>query len=110
MGLGLEEGCRHGVLWRGVTFSASGVPLVSPSTSSAFATQVYCWLVDRLGGGWTLGIVNAYRWCHPNQGNSPTGNVDRNVLGTVKLFVGISLTTLWTRHSSTHALYLLQFC
>ena len=74
------------------------------------ALQVYCWLVDRLGGGWTLGIVNAYRWCHPNQGNSPTGNVDRNVLGTVKLFVGISLTTLWTRHSSTHALYLLQFC
>ena len=42
--------------------------------------QAYCWLVDRLGGGWTLGITNAYHWCHPSSGDS--GNVDANVLGT----------------------------
>ena len=75
------------MLWRGVTFSAFGVPLVSPSTSSAFATQVYCWLVDRLGGGWTLGIVNAYRWCRPNNGGGGSGSVDSNVLGTVNPFL-----------------------
>ena len=71
------------MVWHGVAW-----PLVSPSTTSLVA-QVYCWLADRLGGGWTLGITNAYRWCHPKQGNQPTGTVDSNVLGTVKPFVDI---------------------
>ena len=78
----------------------------SPSTSLVFVAQVYCWLVDRLGGGWTLGIVNAYHWCHPNQGNIPTGNVDSNVLGTMKPFVDILLRL--APPSST--LHLLQCC
>jgi len=43
--------------------------------------KVYCWLVDRLGGGWTLGMVNAYRWCRPNGGGAASGSVDNNVLG-----------------------------
>ena len=48
--------------------------------------QVFCWLVDRLGGGWTLGWVSAYRWCHPNGRGGGGGSVDNNVLGTVKPF------------------------
>jgi len=42
---------------------------------------VFCWLVDRLGGGWTLGWVSAYRWCHPNGRGGGGGSVDNNVLG-----------------------------
>jgi len=41
--------------------------------------KVFCWLVDRLGGGWTLGLTNGYHWCHPSSGDA--GNVDSNVLG-----------------------------
>ena len=81
MRLGWEQGAV--VAWCGVPPGLSSLNHVRVGG----ALQVYCWLVDRLGGGWTLGIVNAYRWCHPNQGNSPTGNVDRNVLGTVNPFL-----------------------
>jgi len=41
--------------------------------------KVFCWLVDRLGGGWTLGFTNGYHWCHT--GSGAQGNVDGNVLG-----------------------------
>ena len=47
------------------------------NTVSAF--KVYCWMADRLGGGWTLGFTNAYGWCHVNSGDQ--GSVDSNVLG-----------------------------
>ena len=67
--------------------------------------QVYCWLVDRLGGGWTLGFTNGYRWCHPNAGNTGTGNVDKNVLGTVK---PLQLAAFGLRHS--RRLHLLLCC
>ena len=65
-------------------------PRVAPSlllTPRCWRAQVYCWLVDRLGGGWTLGMTNGYSWCHPSTGGGTgsTGSVDSNVLGTASL-------------------------
>ena len=62
---------------RGVTW-----PKPSYSRASTLVVQVFCWLVDRLGGGWTLAATPAYHWCHLNSGDN--GNVDNNVLGTVR--------------------------
>lgn len=41
--------------------------------------KVYCWLADRDGGGWTLGLVNWYGSGVRSQ--AQIGNVDANVLG-----------------------------
>ena len=67
---------RVAVAGRGVTW-----PKPSYSRASTLALQVFCWLVDRLGGGWTLGFTQAYHWCHIN--TNAQGNVNGNVLGTV---------------------------